>query len=410
MIFSFKDIASEELYSSARILFVTGQYGIFNNLAIDAISELCKPKDDILSDPEFIEDLKDDGVSETEIMAVISNSVDIETFMRVNGVLPMMGLWFCSIDYSFMTKKQLNWLDNYMKSPSSSGKLVVFCTDWKKYNTLLRSKIVRNSAFVHLIKLSYPSRSTLETVVSELFYERGALIEKRAIELFIMRMSSSYDEYAEIIDKIIVESVPSEAPKGTYMITYENTLNAMKGIENFVIDDFLLKLLVPLGSERSNGKNKIYRILGSLLDEFGARQLVAKLKSKIEDYIEFRLIINNGIIPIKVMYSVPEAKERLGEKHKLCRYSDYTFRKMAKIAAETSLRDWTYMKMILSNADKFSDESYERVLYSLINRSVLTESRLNNDIGIDNISTITLKNLDSIVFEEDKLLYNVGGV
>lgn len=178
MIFSFKDIASEELYSSARILFVTGQYGIFNNLAIDAIRELCKPSDDILSDPEFIEDLKDDGVSETEIMAVISNSVDIETFMRVNSVLPMMGLWFCSVDYSFMTKKQLNWLDNYMKSPSSSGKLVVFCTDWKKYNTLLRSKIVRNSAFVHLIKLSYPSRSTLETVVSELFYERGALIEK----------------------------------------------------------------------------------------------------------------------------------------------------------------------------------------------------------------------------------------
>ena len=181
-------------------------------------------------------------------------------------------------------------------------------------------------------------------------------------------------------------------------------------LNNFVIDDFILRLLEPMTSDRTNGKNKIYKMLGSLIDEFGARGLVNVLKSKIDDYIEFRLAINTGIIPIKVRYSVPEAKNRLGEKHKLSRYSDYTFRKMATIASSTSMRDWMYMKMILSNASKMSDTSYEKVLYSIVNRSVLTESRLNNDIGLHNIETISIDNLDSIHYEETNLMFNGGNI
>lgn len=409
MKFTFKDITSTEMYSTARVLFVVGQYSLFNNLAIDAIRDICKPDEEFMNDPSIVAALQDEDEDTEDIMAVINNKVTLDNFMRVHGAMPMMGLWFCSVDYSFMTKKQLSWLDSYIKAPSSYGRLVVFCTEWRKYSSLLKNKIIKNSSFVHLIQLSFPSKYTLQSVISELFLEKGVRIEQRAIELFIMRMSNSYDQYGEVIDKIIAESVPNDVD-GTnlYTITYEDTLNAMKGIENFVIDDFIAKLLDPLKSDKTNGKNKIYRMLGSLLEEFGARQLVNRLKNKIDDYIEFRIAINTGIIPIVVKYSVQEAKNRLGEKHKLSKYSDYTFRKMANIASQTSLRDWMYMKMILGNVSKMSDSSYEKALYSLINRSVLTESRINNDIGISNIATINIDNLDRIAFNERNLMFNGG--
>ena len=78
---------------------------------------------------------------------------------------------------------------------------------------------------------------------------------------------------------------------------------------------------------------------------------------------------------------------------------------MANIASQTSLRDWTYMRLILNNTSTWDKSSYERVLYSLINRSVLTESRLNNDIGIDNIMRVTIKDLDTVRFSDKKLLF-----
>ena len=225
-----------------------------------------------------------------------------------------------------------------------------------------------------------------------------------------MRMSNSYDEYEETIDKIIVASVPKDysdqvAKDWKYTITYDDALNAMKGIENFVLDDFIERLLIPMKSDKTNGKNKIYRMLAALEEEFGAQGLVNKLRYKIDDYIEFRVAINSGKIPIKVRFSVDSAKKALGDDSKIVKYSDYTFRRMANIASQTSLRDWTYMRLILNNTSTWDKSSYERVLYSLINRSVLTESRLNNDIGIDNIMRITIKDLDTVRFSDKKLLF-----
>ena len=309
-----------------------------------------------------------------------------------------------------MTKKQKDWLKQYIKAPSKYARLVVYCHEFRDYATLLRDRIINNSKEVHVIQLSFPYRQALETVVRTLFEQRGVHIEQRAIELFIMRMSNSYDEYEETIDKIIVASVPKDysdqvAKDWKYTITYDDALNAMKGIENFVLDDFIERLLIPMKSDKTNGKNKIYRMLAALEEEFGAQGLVNKLRYKIDDYIEFRVAINSGKIPIKVRFSVDSAKKALGDDSKIVKYSDYTFRRMANIASQTSLRDWTYMRLILNNTSTWDKSSYERVLYSWINRSVLTESRLNNDIGIDNIMRVTIKDLDTVRFSDKKLLF-----
>lgn len=412
MKFTFKDIVNTEIFESARVLFVTGPYNIFNNIAIDEIRDRCKPSEQVPLSKSLLSDFGDDSSDENQV-ATVSNSIDIDTFMKVINLASMSGKWFCNINYSFISKKQKDWLNNYIKSPSNNGKLVVYCNDFKDYRLLLKHKTILNSTTVHLIQLSFPSRDTLESVVRSLFEQKGVRIEQRAIELFIMRMSNSYDDYDETIDKIILESVPKDKDSGDvdpnwkYTITYENTISAMKGIENFVLDDFIERLLIPLKSDKTNGRNKIYKMLAALLEEMGPVQLVNKLRYKIDDYIEFRLAINSGMIPIKVRFSVPEAKGRLGEESKIAKISDYTFRRMAIIASKTSLKDWTYMKMMLANIKyKYETASYERALYSLVNRTVLNKSRLNNDIGIENILGIELENLNKQRYIEDKLLFS----
>lgn len=416
MKFTFKDITNSELYTSAKILFVTGPYNIFNNIAIDEIRNICKPPKQAPLDKSLLSDFGDTSSLENSSIELgtisVSNNIDIDTFMRVINLASMSGKWFTNINYTFMTKKQKDWLNNYMKAPSNNGRLVVYCNEFKDYRLLLRNKLILNSTSVHLIQLSFPYREALEVVTRSLFEQKGVRIEQRAIELFIMRMSNSYDDYEETIDKIVLESVPKETNSEEqdkdwkYTITYDDTLSAMKGIENFILDDFLERLLIPLKSDKTNGRNKIYKMLLALLEEMGPIQLVNKLKFKIEDYIEFRLAINSGIIPIKVRFSVPEAKSRLGEEHKLSKFSDYTFRRMAIIASKTSLKDWTYMKMMIANIQyKYEKASYEKALYSLVNRTVLNNSRLNNDIGVENILSLSEESIDNIPYREDKLLF-----
>ena len=408
MKYTFKDITNGEIYDSASVMFVTGQYNIFNNIVIDEIRDRCIAKEIPVLDTSLLDEF---GIDISEMSGVkVSNSVDFDTFINSVASPSLTGKWFCNTDYSFLSKKQREKLMNYLKSPFSTGKLVVGCSDYRDYKVLLRHKIIINSPSVHLIQLNYPYRDILTLVVKSLFENRRVNIEPRAVELFIMRMSNSYDDYEEVIDKIVSESVPQDTPgqdpNWVYTITYDDTLSAMKGIENFVLDDFIDRILIPLNSDKTNGKNKVYRMLSSLMEEFGAEQLVQKLRRKIDDYIEFRLAINSGIIPVKVRFSIPEAKGRLPENHPLQRFSDYTFRKMAITASKTSLKDWFCMKMILTNIQyKYDVVSYERALYSLVNRSVLSESRLSNDIGMSNILNEFELRLNKVVYDETKLIH-----
>lgn len=403
MKFTFKDITNNEIYQSAKVLFVIGQYNIFNNIAIDAMKDICKPSRVEITDDTL---LKDFGIEESNIVNTL-NIVDIDTFSKVIHMASMSGLWFSSINYGFASKKHKDWIMNYIKEPSNNGRLVVYCTEYKDYKSLLRNKLIVNSNYIHMIQLNFPYRNTLETIVKQLFNQKGVNIEQKAIELFIMRMSNSYDDYEEIIDRVVMQSVPMNKDTGEidsswkYTITYENALEALKGVENFVLDDFIDKLLIPMGSDKPNLKNKIFKMWAALNEELGPVQLVNKLKFKIDDYIEFRLAINEGLIPIKVRFSVPEAKQRIGESNRISKFSDYAFRRMAITASRTSLRDWEYMKLILSNAG-YNNESYEKVMYSLINRSILNEYRLNCDINSYNKPYREIDRLSEIRYEDDK--------
>lgn len=386
MKFQFKDIMDPSVYADCAVMVVTGPYNIFNNLVIDELRERCKGNTSIKMDSGLLEEF---GIETNEEIQV-SNSVDFETFRNVINMPSINGKWFSNTDILLLTKKQRDWLNNYIVNPSLNGVLTIFANEYKDYKKILTNKTILNSKYVHVIQMSFPTRDSLKYLTRKLFAQRNAKIEEGALDLFITRMSNSYDKYEEIIDRICLATFPEGYlqmnPDELPAITYQQAFECMKGIENFVIEDFLDRLTMPLNSDKLSGRGLIYKMLGYLIEEYGPKDLVKRLLNKIDTLIQFRLAINEGYIPILVNFNVEEAKTLLGEESSIAKLSDYQFRKNAQLASKTSLRDWVYMKMILSNIRYiYSKESYEKALYSLVVRSTLNESRINNDIGIENI-------------------------
>lgn len=393
------------LYNNSKVIFIAGPYNVFNNIVSDNFKTMCTPESTFKMDEELYKEFGIDVGGPIKV----SNVVDFETFMLVVNTPSIEGKWFCNTDYGTLTKKQKERLMNYIRKPNDNGVLSLFSTEWHDYKFLLNNKIISSSAFINIIQLSWPNRDTLYEVLRGLFRARNAKIEERGLELIILRMSDSYDEYVDIVDKICNENLPdgylTMKPEDLPVITYDQVFESLRGIENYVLDDFIERITRPLTSDKmvnsANGGNALsFRMMKILIEEYTARGLVSKLKYKIDDFIEFRVAINSGKIPILVNFSVAESKELIGEESKLYKLSDYQFRKMARIASQTSLIDWLYIKLMLNNIYyRFEDTSYEIALFSMLSRSVLNESRVNNDIGIEDCLGIDMDYLDNINYE-----------
>lgn len=401
MRYTFKDILEDAMYSKCSVIFVTGPYGVFNNIVIDRLREMCTSHEEFTGNTAIDNGIMEEfGIDTGEVS--ISNSIPLESFMTQVSIPSISGKWFCSANLHSINKKQLEWLKNYIKSPSSNGVLCVWSDDFKDYRPWMSNKILLTSTESHIVSLSFPNKRSLYTIVKGLFDKRNVNISDKAVDLFITRMSSSYEDYEKIIDKICIEHLPSgymsmdrdELPE----ISYEMALESMKGIENFVLEDFLEKLTEPLTTDKPSGKKRIYKMMGYLIEEYGACRLARTLKSKIDELMEFRVAINNGYIPILVNYNIDEAKNLIGEDNPISKKSDYQFKRLAEVASKTSLADWALMSLILLNSDKTNERSCIKAIYSLVSRSVLSPMMLSNDVGLDMIFSDELALLDDIIY------------
>lgn len=386
MKYSFKDINKKYVYDENSVLIIASQYSIFNNIVIDRFRDRCKGSLEI-NLIEFPEEFSWGGNT-----SKLSDSLTFNEFMNVVKTPAVSGRWFCSVNYNFMTKKQREMLDKYIKKPNKNGMLVVVIEDFMDYRSYLNSRGLADNKNSSIIQLSFPRRDILKLLVSKLFRDRGYEVADKALDLFIMRMSSAYDEYEETIDTIC-DNV------GSKKISLIDMKSAMVGIENYVLDDLLLQLTVPMNSNRISTRRKIYKMMASVTEDLGARKVVNKLKRKLSDIIEMRIIINNGYIPIMIKYSADESKGRLPEGHKFNKLTSFSFKRLAYLASLTSLRDWEIMYIILNNIkDRTKDSEYEADLHHLIHRSVFNSSRLYNIIGIQNIIEESLYDINSILW------------
>lgn len=400
MKYSFKEILDAEIYESTRVMFVLGKYTWFNNMVCDTLKSMCINTENEFNASIGIEDefnIKDSDANESAY-----NSVDFATFMEVIGVPSINGKWYCRAEFSTLNKKQKETLFKYIKEPSDNGILIITSDDWLQYKDILKNKILLFSKVSNIMQLGFPNKQILKGIVAQSFSEKGIEIESSAVDFFIMRMSSAYDKYEEQINSII------DIHKSS-VLTSKDLKVYMKGIENFIIDDFVGELLKPMVSDKTNSK-KVLKIMMTLEDELGAKNLVYQLLKKIEEYIEFRLLINTGYIPIGINYFYKDIIKSLPDPKKYEKMNEWVFRKRAETASLTSLRDWEYMKLILNKAienieitDAELNIKCQKALYELSTRSVLTPDRINNIIGIDNVLRKKLKELDMVVYSEEDL-------
>lgn len=396
MKYTFRDFDNPELFSdNLRVLIVTGNYAMFNNMVCDKVRNMCKGETIQFDEKLFAEfGIKIDANARS---AQVSNNLDLQSFISTVATVPYSGKWYCNTPIAIMTKKQKEWFKSYIKNPSDNGILVLQSMEYKEYSEFLRDKVINQSRNVHIIQLSFPDRGTLAGIVENKFKQRGVVIQKPEIETFIFRMSNAYDDYDSVINNICVNL------SFGHELTKKELLDGLHGINNCVLDDFIERLLIPFKTDTPSNRKLIFHMLGALMEEYGAQDLCSKLLKQFNLYIAFRQEINNGNIPVLVRYSLNEVKARLGENHPLSKVSDYRFRKQAFIASRTSLKDWIYMKLILESASYYNPRSYEEALYRLTVRSILNQNMLNYDIKIGNIRNQGISKIDQVRYDENLL-------
>lgn len=399
MRYNFKNILDEEVYNNTRVMLVTGKYQLFNNLVADTLKELSLTNRIPNSADEALADEFNLGDDDTE---VASTSTTIDSFFDLVDVANLYGKWYCRVSLESLTSKQKDRIFDYMKNPSRNAILVLMSTDWLVYKDFIKNKIFNTSQYVNLMQLSFPNKNIVKNILASMFENKGYEVENKALELFITRLNTEYDLYEETID-----SIASKHKEKT--ITYEDMKVYLRGIEYYDIDDFMYELVKPLSSGKTTNK-KIIRMLNMLKEKYEPEVLVNKLVKNIEEMIDYRTMINKGYITINIRYIFSDVVKLLGKDNKYAKVNEWVFRRKADLASLTSLRDWTYMRLILMKAltTGFPETierkiACERALYALVNRSVYSESRINNIVGVDNVLGLSISTLNKIVYDENKL-------
>lgn len=387
MIYTFKDIEDTKVETNSGVLFICGSHSIFNYLIMDRCRELTKGN--LIFDTSLFDEFNLSSDADN-----IENLSFDDYMIYVKG-RKLVGKWYCSVDYSLLSKKQQEFLGTYIKKPNQNGLLVVLVSEWKDIKGFKGSKVLQRSEVSNLIDLSWPNRKVLESVLKGMFKSKGVIVEDNAIQLFIMRMGNQYGDYAEQIDLICVGN------KGN-TITYQMMLSYLDGITNYAIDDFVMAIIKPIQKDKVVLTRKAYKILNTLIEDVGVQSLVRILRRRVDMYIEYRLNINNGNIPILVPYSVAAIQEKLDNKSAIKKVSDITFKRNAKIASLTTIKDWYYIKMLLGSAGKYQTEEQNlRALMAVIHRAVYEQQKLMNLIGIKDVLSEGLYDIDTRVLEAD---------
>ena len=381
MLFKFNSLYdyNSDLYTESRVVITLGSYPIFNNIVADRLKKSAIPQ---FLHSNLSSDFEDDFVLSKGSESV--NSLSLDDFIKNRTTYPMMGKWFSLVNYNKnLSENQKKFIFDYLGKNSDSGILVVNCDDFREYKKFKFNNIIKNSKTVNLIDLSFPDRTTLKSVILDLLskFNNGHKIKvsEKALDLFIMRLGSDYNNYYGILQEIANDFKSTE-------VGYDDILSYIKNIDNYNIDEFIERLVTTKVKDKFVTTRKVYRAYYSLCEDIGIKKLISRLTYKIEDIIEMRYLINTGKVPILVRYGAKSIQDTLDDTSRLKKLSSFSFKKLAKLASLTSLRDWFYIKMIISKYDinKITDIQGEQVIHSIIHRRAFSSNRINNDIAILN--------------------------
>ena len=380
MIFKFNSLYdyNSELYTESRVVIILGSYPIFNNIVADKLKKSAIPP---FLHSSLSSDFEDDFVVSKGTESL--NSLNLDEFIRNKDTYPIVGKWYSLVNYGSLSDKHKTFIFDYISKTSDSGILVINCDNFKEYKKFKFNNVIKNSKTVNLIDLSFPNRTTLKSVILDLLAKfnnsHKIKVSEKALDLFIMRLGSDYNSYYGILQEIANDFKSTE-------VGYDDILSYIKNIDNYNIDEFIERLVTTKVKDKFVTTRKVYRAYYSLCEDIGIKKLISRLTYKIEDIIEMRYLINIGKVPILVRYGVKSIQDTLDNTSRLKKLSSFSFKKLAKLASLTSLRDWFYIKMIISKYDinKITDIQGEQVIHSIIHRGAFSSNRINNDIAILN--------------------------
>lgn len=380
MIFKFNSLCdyNSELYTESRVVIILGTYPIFNNIVADRLKKSAVPQ---FLHSNLSSDFEDDFVVSKGTESL--NSLNLDEFIRNKDTYPIGGKWYSLVNYNSLLDKHKTFIFDYINKTSDSGILVINCDSFKDYKKFRTNNVIKNSKTVNLIDLSFPNRTTLKSVILDLLakFNNGHKIKvsEKALDLFIMRLGSDYNSYYGILQEIANDFKSTE-------VGYNDILSYIKNIDNYNIDEFIERLVTTKVKDKFVTTRKVYKAYYSLCEDIGIKKLISRLTYKIEDIIEMRYLINIGKVPILVRYGAKSIQDTLDDTSRLKKLSSFSFKKLAKLASLTSLRDWFYIKMIISKYDinKITDIQGEQVIHSIIHRGAFSSNRINNDIAILN--------------------------
>lgn len=390
MRFSLKDMYNDEVYNKCLVMLIIGENDIFNDIIEDKLKSI-RQHDSIKVS------INRNAITEFHVDSDNDNNgniVDIDTFKEVVHTPSINGIWMCSVDYSVINSKQKAFIEFYIRNPSNNGLLIIYARDWKNYSSIVRNRVFTNSSKVHCMNASYADKQIVKDTVRRMIEASGKNIAIAAINYIVFKVNTNYDSIVDIVN-IIIDNCGEN-------IDLKEVKQLTKGIENFTISDYIYALTEPLLNDNTSNK-KIFRITDAMIEEYGIDNLIRLLSSNIDIYIELRVLINRGIIPIKINYFYNEVIDKISKKSRLRNMKELRFRYNASIAAQTSLEDWVYIKMMLNACKDSHDEiAKRRCLYDIATRSVLSESRINNIVGLQNIIEESYHTLDKYRYMEVK--------
>lgn len=397
MKYKFRDILNQEIYENSGFLFVASPNYVFINMIIDTVLSIANNNEFMEYNTNRIDE--EFGIS-TDVN-YSGNTVDIDTFRKVVYSPSINGKWVCICDYKTLSKKQKSYIEMYSRYPSELGIMLIYSTDYKDYKRYLKDLVLNTSKRANILDLNYVHDKTLKEIVRSMFAQKGKSIEVNALNYFIVKVGRTYDEIENMMDNVIEETAQQR-------ISIVEVKRALKKVENFTIDDFMVAITQPISNDKTNNK-KVYRMMVAMIELYGLDGLVRKMMYEINILIEFRMYINKGIIPVSIRYIYNDCIKEIGQKSRISKYSENTFRRKALIAAQTSIRDLVYIKMILNKAiNSYNETVMYRAVYDIVTRTVLLPSRVDNIIGIKNIIDAERNKIDNIKYIDKQEDIRVG--
>ena len=338
------------------VLILAGGSQMFVDYFLNGVKSTCEGK---VKHPVCSAILEEFG----EIVEIENKTTGVENyslteFIEKASTPKFRGRWLCIHHYTGQEKEDKQ-LAKYCSKPSKYGRLVIVVHNYREYAKWLKNSALVNSQRVCLIELSFPTREVLEGFI-HMYLPKSAIADE-AIDLFIRRVGKHYDEYPRLLTEI--------ADKGLTKIVFEQMFQLLKGIDFYEPLD-----LVSLLTHKSTARKvkQTYKVLSSLLADYGADELVKKLKYQIKQLCYVRVEINLGHLPINIPYSYRDIEPTLSKE--VQRLSKSKLRELAKIASELSLEDWLYMYQLLDSCS--TRLSKERVLMALVTRRDLKHTQL----------------------------------